>query len=214
MRGKGALLAWLAGAAGTALFLLGLGTGTATSAYFASGAVVLYNPTAAYFCSRCHPNLVQRWRASTHAETRCIDCHSREGTLGFWSENLYAFHITLTAFNGHWRKRIPLRTQVNDTACLRCHFQPVDGPRTGRRIAGLNDRLVFQGKTFTHGELYSQGYKCTMCHSTVVEGDLVPPGSRTYPHLPPDWPRTHEGEPPARGLPHQRGIVRQSAAGP
>ncbi len=188
-----ALLARLAGAAGTAVFLAGLVAGTATSAFFASGAVVLYRPSADFFCSRCHPAIVAAWKNSTHADVRCADCHSREGSLGFWAENLYAAHITLTALNGRYRELIPFRTQVSDGGCLKCHRQAVYGRRSGRWVAGMPDRLTWQGRPFTHRELFLQGYKCTHCHSTVVEGDLVPPGSRTYPHLPPLPP----GQPPA-----------------
>ncbi len=182
------VLGGLAGVAGTVAFVGGLAAGTATSTFFASGALVLYRPSANIFCSRCHPNIVQRWRESSHAEVRCVDCHSRAGSLGFWAENLYAAHITATAVNGTYRKLIPFRTQVSDTGCLKCHEQSVYGRRSGRWIAGLADTLTWEGKAFTHRQLYQHGYKCTFCHSTVVEGDLVPPGSRTSPHLPEGWP--------------------------
>lgn len=183
-----AVLAPLAGAAGALAFLGGLASGAATSTFLASGALVLYRPSANFFCSRCHPNIVRAWRASTHADARCADCHSREGSLGFWSENLYAAHITAVAVNGRYRDLVPFRTQVSDTACLKCHRQAVYGRRSGRWIAGLSDPLTWRGRPFTHRQLFLAGYKCTQCHSTVVEGDLVPPGSRTYPHLPAGWP--------------------------
>lgn len=193
MRGR------LAALAGTAALLAGLLAGAATSTFFASGMTVLYRPSANIFCSRCHPAIVAAWRRSTHAEVRCADCHSREGSLGFWSENLYAAHITLTALNGRYRDLVPFRTQVADGGCLKCHRRAVYGRRAGRWIAGLADRLVWRGRPFTHEELFRQGYKCTQCHSTVVEGDLVPPGSRTYPHLPPPGPRGGQAAAPRGG---------------
>lgn len=196
-----AALGGLAGLGGTLAFVGGLAAGTATSTFFASGALVLYRPSANVFCSRCHPNIVKRWRASTHAEVRCADCHSRHGSLGFWSENLYAAQITWTAINGRYRELIPFRTQVFDVGCLKCHMRSLYGRRSRRWIAGMPDRLTWGGKTFTHRQLYLQGYKCTFCHSTVVEGDLVPPGSRTYPHLPEGWPAPPPGPPFAPGAP-------------
>lgn len=171
----------------------GLLLGVAVTTFFASGFVALTRPGETFFCSRCHPRIVQRWQASTHAETRCVDCHSRWGVLGFWSENLYAAQIGAMAVTGRWRAMMPLRTQVSDAGCLKCHEGRVAGPRTGRVIAGLDDRLAWQGTTFTHRQLFAAGYKCTYCHSTLVEGDLVPPGSRTYPHLPPEFARAAPG---------------------
>lgn len=189
-------LGGLAAVAAAGAVLAGFLTGVVGTTFFASGALTLYRPTNAYFCSRCHPNIVAAWRRSTHAETRCADCHSRQGSLGFWSENLYAAHITLTAINGHWRELVPFRTQVSDSACLKCHMQKIYSQRSRRWLAGMEEPVRFQGRVFTHRNAYNRGYKCTACHSTVVEGDLVPPGSRTYPHLPPDVPGT-----PVAGIP-------------
>lgn len=181
-------LGGLAGAAAAGVLVAGLLSGIVTTTYFTSGAITLYRPGNAFFCSRCHPNIVKAWQRSTHAAVRCVDCHSRHGSLGFWSENLYAAQVTWTALNGRWRELVPFRTQVFDTGCLKCHMRRVYGTRTGRWIAGASDPVRHADRLFTHRDIYLRGYKCTRCHSTVVEGDLIPPGSRTYPHLPTDVP--------------------------
>lgn len=172
-----------------AALLTGLGLGLAVTTFLASGFLALTPTGEALLYSRCHPRIVERWKASAHAGARCVDCHSRWGVLGFWSENLYAAEIAAMAVTGRWRAMMPLRTQVFDAGCLKCYEGRIWGPRARRAVAGLDNRLSWQGRTFTHRQLVRAGYKCTACHSTVVEGYLVPSGSRTYPHLPPEFAR-------------------------
>lgn len=135
-----------------------------------------------------HKQIVATWQKSSHAGARCVDCHSRHGVIGYWSESAFVGQLTLDALSGGWRQHIPVRAQVFDEACLKCHTERAFSTRQNRWLAGTADPIRFEGRTFTHRALIKRGHKCTQCHSTVVEGHAIPPGSRTYPHLPPGWP--------------------------
>ncbi|MDA8064043.1 MAG: NapC/NirT family cytochrome c [Thermaerobacter sp.] len=180
-----------------ALCLGGALLGAGLAAYALSALLAFSRPTEPWFCGSCHQMqpLVQAWQHSPHAKVACTSCHSRPGLIGALAGNLGAAREVVTTLTGAWRRMRPMRAQVSDDACIACHRRPIRNRQGRVAVPGWRQRIVYRGRRVSMHGLYRQGFKCTQCHSTVAEGNLVPPASRTYPHLPPGAAAWLEGTP-------------------
>lgn len=169
-------LFWLAGFLIGALFAF----------YLVSGAVSVSVAGDRWFCTRCHQMnaTVAAWERSPHRGVACVWCHSEPGPIGYLAANVSSVNILLDTLNGAWKYEVPIHATVNDSSCLSCHRSPIRGAQDKIVVPGSEQPVHWGGKTFSVWDTYAAGYHCVQCHSTLVEGDLVPVAARTYPQAP------------------------------
>ncbi|MHB1006097.1 MAG: cytochrome c3 family protein [Chloroflexota bacterium] len=106
-------------------------------------------------CASCHEiqPYYQQWKTSTHKDVACIDCHTEPGiagvlkistsTLKDTAEHLAASFVT------------PIRADVKDESCLRCHAKE------------SRPEVVFeQSLRVAHSKHQDVG--CAQCHGRLV----------------------------------------------
>ena len=124
------------------------------------------------FCARCHPNMVQHWRSSTHQTVKCIQCHvdpDMKGALGAKVHGLYNVWVSVTKGITLTEHEIPL--PINSARCLSCH----------RAILRLNEvgyldlpdnNLKSDGLAVGHRiHVEKHGIDCVWCHRGIVHRD-------------------------------------------
>jgi nitrate/TMAO reductase-like tetraheme cytochrome c subunit len=134
--------------------------------------VALAASSTPQFCGACksHEPYVQEYRASSHADVNCEQCHTKPGPLFFLTSKLEALQQPVHQITGDYET--PILGTVLNSSCRRCH---------------TNDTLFTPGSAkgirVQHRHLIEAGFLCTRCHSTVGHGDAIPEGSRTYPTM-------------------------------
>jgi hypothetical protein len=119
------------------------------------------------FCGLCH-NMgvyVSSWRASSHKNVPCIECHYKPGFLnhltGKWKDGQISLVYFITG-----KKITKPHAEIDDASCLQsgCH-----------KKADLKEPLVFKNVIFNHLPHLEQmrrqkQLRCTTCHSQIVQG--------------------------------------------
>lgn len=129
----------------------------------------LYYTSQPSLCKSCHIIKAdyQSWTESSHKEVGCLTCHSKPGITSFLTESIKRLNYLAYYVKGSYRR--PLKAEVSNEACLRCHEETRQGTLVSRTIR------------ISHQEIISGGYFCTDCHNTVAHGQTV--AQQRYPTM-------------------------------
>lgn len=121
----------------------------------------LYYTSQPSLCKSCHIIKAdyQSWTESSHKEVGCLTCHSKPGITSFLTESIKRLNYLAYYVKGPYRR--PLKAEVSNEACLRCHEETRQGILVSRTIR------------VSHKEILTAGYLCTDCHNTVAHGKTV-----------------------------------------
>jgi hypothetical protein len=122
---------------------------------------------APMFCSVCH-NMkvyVDSWRASSHRNVGCVDCHYKPGfknhLVGKWKDGQVSLVYFVTG-------KVVTRphAEIDDASCLQsgCH-----------KREDLDKDIIFKNVVFSHKHHLETAkrekqLRCTTCHSQIVQG--------------------------------------------
>jgi len=121
------------------------------------------------FCSSCHymESYVEAWKASSHGDVTCTDCHFPPGYLNKLKGKFSAVSMAVNYMTGVYKRGKP-HADIEDASCLRsgCHEQ--------RLLEG--ETIYKQDISFNHTSHLSElrrgkKLKCTSCHSQIVQGE-------------------------------------------
>jgi nitrate/TMAO reductase-like tetraheme cytochrome c subunit len=119
------------------------------------------------FCDNCHimQPYYDSWKASTHNQVACIECHYAPGIRAEAMGKLQAANQVVKYITGAYG--IKPWAEIEDAACLRsgCHSE--------RKLEGVVD---YEGIRFDHTEHLAElrrgkQLRCTSCHSQIVQGE-------------------------------------------
>ena len=114
------------------------------------------------FCKSCHemnPEF-QTWKASSHSQIRCIECHIQPGIGNLTTHKLRAVKELLLHFNGSYQKPIKISHEIDDSNCQRCHSRQ-------RRFTVSGDLII------PHWQHQDKQVKCIHCHAGVAHGNIA-----------------------------------------
>ncbi len=131
-------------AAGALLLTLGV---------LAGGSVSLAaRPESCLTCHEMQPHFEQ-WRVSTHKEVVCVDCHTEPGVLGLVKIEASMLKNTAGHLTGTYQ--LPIRADVRDDSCLRCHTRE------------SRPEVMFESSLrIAHSQ--HEGVACADCHGRLV----------------------------------------------
>ena len=119
------------------------------------------------FCGSCHvmEPYYESWKASSHTDIACVDCHIPPGITAELRKKYEALSMVARYFTGTYGTN-PW-TEVDDAACLECHER--------RLLAGASS---FGDVLFDHGPHLTElrrgkRLRCTSCHSQIVQGSHI-----------------------------------------
>jgi len=123
------------------------------------------------FCATCHnmKPYIEGWKASTHSDVTCTDCHFPPGFKNKIKGKITAASMVVNYMTGIYKKSKPW-AEIEDESCLRpgCHVERLlEGP------------VLFQGKVkFDHKPHLTnlrrgKELRCTSCHSQIVQGEHI-----------------------------------------
>ncbi len=133
------------------------------------------------FCARCHPNLVQNWRSSTHQTVACTQCHVNPGMKAAVGAKAHGLrNVWIAATRGVTLPEHDIPLPINSDRCLGCH----------RAILRLNEvgyldlpdnSLKSDGLTVGHRiHVEKHGVDCVWCHRGTVHRDPEIVGKYAY----------------------------------
>ena len=142
------------------------------------GASIYYHYSGGRSCARCHEiwQPYTDWRASTHRNVACSDCHGDVFTVDA------GFHLkNVSRLVGHLRGEIPEQLRLKDddvqkmgSRCGKCHQQEYADWATGPHSATFKEILLDP----THNHQQPLTDDCLRCHGSYFNGsirDLVTP---------------------------------------
>ena len=116
------------------------------------GLVLAGRPESCLACHEMQPHY-QQWAASTHKGVVCIDCHTEPGIVGL--VKIEASMVKNTAGHITGTYELPIRADVRDDSCLRCH------PKDSRPEVLPEASLVIAHSAH-------DGIACAVCHGRLV----------------------------------------------
>ncbi len=129
--------------------------------------VALKVTTKPEFCATCHimEPYVESWRASSHRDVACVDCHYEPGLLEtfegkFKALSQLAKYVTSTQGTKPW-------AEVSDFSCMR------SGCHSNRLLEGelQYGRIRFDHRHHLIDLKRGKKLRCTSCHSQIVQGE-------------------------------------------
>lgn len=113
-------------------------------------------------CSKCHSMRPQyyTWKASSHSNMGCIDCHTVEGVRGAYDFAKDLARWTYSEVTKSYVLPIRLFRGVDDEVCFRCH--------SFKREASVPGNLIIPHEAHTDKRV-----RCVSCHSAVAHGDIA-----------------------------------------
>lgn len=114
------------------------------------------------FCAKCHTMKPQyyTWKASSHSQMGCIDCHTVEGAVGAYRFAKDLARWTYSEVTESYILPIRLFRGVEDEVCFRCH--------SFNRQATVPGSLIIPHEAHTDKRV-----RCVSCHSAVAHGDIA-----------------------------------------
>lgn len=114
------------------------------------------------FCSKCHSMRPQyyTWKASSHSNMGCIDCHTVEGIRGAYGFAKDLARWTYSEVTKSYILPIRLFRGVDDKVCFSCHSY--------NRQASIPGNLIIPHEAHTDKRV-----RCVSCHSAVAHGDIA-----------------------------------------
>lgn len=114
------------------------------------------------YCAVCHVMAPEyaTWQASSHAQIKCIQCHSKPGLANrvlYKGETLKEIALYTT---NTYKLPIKMNEQIEDQVCVSCHSQ-------NRSITPSGDLIV------PHDKHAAKKVACVVCHKGIAHGNIV-----------------------------------------
>jgi nitrate/TMAO reductase-like tetraheme cytochrome c subunit/nitrate reductase cytochrome c-type subunit len=133
-------------------------------ALFASiGFTGLKATSSSSFCSSCHEMKPEfyTWKASTHSEVDCVNCHVKQGVKNLANEKKEVIVDAYKKKMGTYISPIHMASQIPDSSCERCHNVNT------REFTPSGDIII------PHVKHKNKGIQCVQCHSGVAHGKVA-----------------------------------------
>jgi nitrate/TMAO reductase-like tetraheme cytochrome c subunit len=133
-------------------------------ALFASiGFTGLKATSSSPFCSSCHEMKpeVYTWKASTHSEVDCVNCHVKQGAKNLANEKKEVIVDAYKKKMGTYTAPIHMASEIPDSSCERCHNVNT------REFTPSGDLII------PHDKHKNKGIECVQCHSGVAHGKIA-----------------------------------------
>ncbi|WP_462410978.1 NapC/NirT family cytochrome c [Neobacillus sp. Marseille-QA0830] len=131
--------------------------------FFAIGEIGLKATTSSGFCASCHEMKpeVYTWKASTHSEVDCTNCHTDPGLKEIAKDQATGVIKKLRNEEELSAAIIRMANEIPDSACEKCHNM------SNRNVTASGDIII------SHTEHKDKNIKCTQCHSGVAHGKVA-----------------------------------------
>ncbi|WP_040204198.1 cytochrome c3 family protein [Neobacillus jeddahensis] len=115
------------------------------------------------FCSSCHEMKpeVYTWKASTHREVDCVNCHTDPGIKQIAKDKADGVIRNLRNEEDISAAIIRMPKEIPDSACESCHNM------SNRSVTASGDIII------DHSQHKDKKIKCTQCHSSVAHGEIA-----------------------------------------
>ncbi|MFJ7728281.1 NapC/NirT family cytochrome c [Neobacillus sp. NPDC097160] len=115
------------------------------------------------FCSSCHEMKpeVFTWKASTHSEVDCVNCHTDPGIKQIAKDKADGVIKNLRNEEDTTAAIIRMPKEIPDSACEKCHNIST------REFTPSGDIII------PHKQHSDKKIKCTQCHSSVAHGKIA-----------------------------------------
>jgi len=123
------------------------------------------------FCTTCHymEPYVAAWKASSHHDVTCTDCHFPPGIKNKVKGKFTAIAMVANYITGVYKKSKPW-AEIDDSSCLRegCHVE--------RILSGkieFKEGIIFDHEPHLTKLRRDKKLRCTSCHSQIVQGEHI-----------------------------------------
>ncbi|WML46053.1 NapC/NirT family cytochrome c [Neobacillus sp. PS3-40] len=133
-------------------------------ALFASiGFTGLEATSSSKFCSSCHEMKPEyyTWKASTHAEVDCVNCHTQPGAENIPKDKANVIVQAFKKETNTYTAPIHMPSDIPNSACERCHNVST------REVTPSGDLII------PHDKHNAKGIECIQCHSGVAHGKIA-----------------------------------------
>ncbi len=115
------------------------------------------------FCSSCHEMKpeVYTWKASTHSEVDCVNCHIEPGAKNLAKSKVAGIIELYKQKTKTYAAPIQMPKDIPNSACESCHNMET------RNVSASGDLII------PHDKHLSKDIKCTQCHSGVAHGKIA-----------------------------------------
>ncbi|PGY15378.1 NapC/NirT family cytochrome c [Bacillus sp. AFS031507] len=115
------------------------------------------------FCASCHEMKpeVYTWKASTHSEVDCVNCHTDPGIKQIAKDKADGVIRNLRNEEDTTATIIRMPKEIADSACEKCHNIST------REFSPSGDIVI------PHQQHSDKKIKCTQCHSSVAHGKIA-----------------------------------------
>ncbi|MFQ6610580.1 MAG: cytochrome c3 family protein, partial [Fidelibacterota bacterium] len=149
-------------------FLIGFGFLTVLAVVLLASLELTSKPA---FCSTCHymEPYVEGWKASTHSNVTCTDCHFPPGFKSKLEGKFTAISMVANYMTGIYKKGKPW-AEISDASCLRsgCHQE-----RFLFEKVLFKDKVIFDHTPHLTKLRLGKKLRCTSCHSQIVQGEHI-----------------------------------------
>ncbi|MFQ5876460.1 MAG: cytochrome c3 family protein [Acidobacteriota bacterium] len=149
------------------LRMMGLSVGLAAGLALVAAGTAMEVSSRPAFCGSCHvmTPYYESWRASTHRNVACVECHIPPGITAELRKKYEALAMVARYFTGTYGTN-PW-AEIDDAACLRCHERRL---LRGRELFG---DVLFDHSAHLAGMRRGKTLRCTSCHSQIVQGSHI-----------------------------------------
>jgi nitrate/TMAO reductase-like tetraheme cytochrome c subunit len=133
-------------------------------ALFASiGFTGLEATSSSKFCSSCHEMKPEyyTWKASTHAEVDCVNCHTQPGAENIPKDKANVIVQAFKKETNTYTAPIHMPGEIPNSACEKCHNVST------REVTPSGDLII------PHEKHNANGIECIQCHSGVAHGKIA-----------------------------------------
>lgn len=131
--------------------------------FFIIGFSGLKATSSSKFCSSCHEMTPEyyTWKASTHSEVDCINCHIEPGAKNLVKDKANGLIQIFDNVTNQYTAPIQMPKEIPNPACERCHNMKT------RDVTSSGDLVI------PHEKHLNKGIQCVDCHSGVAHGRIA-----------------------------------------
>jgi nitrate/TMAO reductase-like tetraheme cytochrome c subunit len=130
---------------------------------FTVGLFGVEKTTSSQFCSSCHEMTPQyyTWKASSHSEVECTDCHTRPNPTGYAATKTSGLIKKINKDKETYIARNDMSKEIPDTICEKCHNL------TQRQVTPSGDLII------PHEKHKEEKVQCILCHGGTAHGNIT-----------------------------------------
>jgi nitrate/TMAO reductase-like tetraheme cytochrome c subunit len=130
--------------------------------FFSVGFFGVETTTSSKFCSSCHEMVPEfyTWRASSHSEVDCIQCHTGPNPKGYAKAKTNGL-VKLFSKREQVSSTEKMSKKISDRICENCHNL------TRRQVTPSGDLII------PHDKHKTNNIGCIQCHSGIAHGNIT-----------------------------------------